>query len=222
MPNQKKFLISFLGDSITDANWIRHNYVSLVGEYLGVDVQNCGVSGSTVGVSNRKTEWSNFIAELPKIDKQADLVFVLGGTNDFGTCPNQAIELGNIASKDTHTYYGALQYIADYLLTFLTKDRIILGTPMRRDEKKLGFYSTDRNEFGSTFIDYVNAVKDVANKYSFKEIDLYHDFKEYNPANPHFYDVSDDGLHPNDLGHQVMAKYLAEIFKPLVLELGKK
>ena len=222
MPNQKKFLISFLGDSITDANWIRHNYVSLVGEYLGVDVQNCGVSGSTIGVSNRKTEWSNFIAELPKIDKQADLVFVLGGTNDFGTCPNQAIELGNLASKDVHTYYGALQNIADYLLTFLSKDRIIFGTPMRRDEKKLGFYSSDKNEFGSTLTDYCKAVKDVAYKYSFKVIDLYNDFEEYNPLNPHFYDLSDDGLHPNDLGHQVMAKYLAKEFQPIVTKLGKK
>jgi len=217
-----KILISFLGDSITDANWIKHNYVSLVGEYLDVDVQNCGVSGATVGISKRNSPWENFQNILPRINKKADFAMVLGGTNDFGTTDNQSIPLGDINSIEPYDYYGALKSVGAYLLKFLTPSRIIYATPLKRDDLKLGYPLTSQNEYGKTFSQYVQAVRDVAKKYSFNLLDLNQDFYEYDPKKPQFNSLSDDGLHPNDLGHKELAQLISKRLKPLIAELGKK
>ena len=217
----KKYLISFIGDSITDASWIEHNFVSLVGKYLNVDVINLGISGATIGVSKRATGYDNFFTEISKIDTSSNLVVVFGGTNDYGSAINQGIELGKISDNSKYTFCGAINEMIDDLLKNFKKEQIVFMTPLRRDDLKIGYPKSNKNEFDETLNDYVVAMKTICKNKDIECINLYDDFIEYNPENASFNSLSDDGLHPNDKGHKELAKFVSNKLKTVINLHGK-
>ena len=80
-------VINFLGDSITEgagAGSPENMYVNLVGQKLGAAVNNYGVGGTRIARQTTPTDPpradEDFLIRAAKMDKNADFVFVFGGT----------------------------------------------------------------------------------------------------------------------------------------------
>ena len=112
MKDLTKLTINFLGDSITEgacATEPKYNYVSQVGEKLGCKTSNYGISGTRIAMqtipSANPVFDKDFLTRAKEMES-ADLVFVFGGTNDYGHGDS---ELGNLTSSDSHTFCGAVR-----------------------------------------------------------------------------------------------------------------
>ena len=138
--------INFLGDSITEgwgASSPEKGFVTLVGNALNCEVNNYGIGGTRIAISavpSIEPRWDLYFGERVKdMDKDADIVFVFGGTNDYGhgTAP-----FGEFGDKDPRTFYGAVDYLINQLLLYYKKDRIVFIK-----NKCVSVFGTQSNEF---------------------------------------------------------------------------
>ena len=197
---------NFLGDSITQGIGTTKCYHEFVKEQLNLSLsRNYGVGGTII--ANR--EPNNFLNRYQSMDDDADLVVVFGGTNDFG----HHTPLGDIESTDDKTFYGALKVLCEGLINKYSGKTIIFITPLNRSCDK--FPADDcptgqkQNNEGHVLEDYVKAIKEVAPMYSIPVYDLFSHSNLY-PYNPTIIsNYMPDGLHPNENGHQVMARKIS-------------
>lgn len=194
------------GDSIVDnvgenptGNEVLIGYDGILITKLGLNsLENIGISGRPMadgtinGVGTVTTVTTATISWLSK-----SFLVCNAGTNDF----KLNVPLGTISpvksAFDTNTYIGAYQKMVEYVLTQNPDIEIVILTPAQRNN---GGYSTETiNSAGHKLIDYVNAAKSVAEKYSATLVDIYSDsgisdFK----INAFTY----DGLHFNNKGYE--------------------
>ena len=135
---------------------------------------------------------------------QFDLCTIACGTNDFKlNVPIGTLgQIGDTSFDDT-TFYGAYRKAVEYILTNSPTIRLVLMTPLQRDNS--GYDVNYTNSAGHKLIDYVNAVKAVGEMYGLPVCDMY--------ANSGFTKktlttYTMDGLHPNDIGYKRMGDYL--------------
>ena len=112
--------ILFLGDSITQgvgASSDKFNYVSRVRDTLSAEVINYGVSGTRIG---RQTYMNftpmfnyDFRLRAEIMEKTCDMVFVFGGTNDYG---HGQLHIGDVSSSGEDTFVGNLKLLIEYLI----------------------------------------------------------------------------------------------------------
>ncbi len=211
--------IIFLGDSITEGCGTSSQervYHGILKERYGLrEIKNYGEGGTRVA---RQTEITSlvrdrdFILRARDMDKDADVVVVFGGTNDYG---HGQAALGSIDNLDMHTFYGALHTLIRNLINDYVDKQIVFMTPLHRhNEYGQGTWKPDGVE-QRPLCDYVKAVKDVCEYYSVPVLDLYSCgelcgntpvwYKEYMP----------DGLHPNDKGHEIIANKLGKFLENL-------
>ena len=203
--------VAFLGDSISnkDNDYASKNWNEIISEKLSLTVTNWeGRDGSTISATSFGSEpMCNRYVDL---DDDADLVFVWGGTNDFGfsgvSKGTMFQEDGVTPNKDTNTWYGAINTLLEGLLIkYSNKDTtIILMTPMPRSENPS--LTGVVKDTGMTLREMSDVMIECAKYYSIPILDL--NSKSRLP----FYiqairsTFSVDGLHPNDKGHQVLAQ----------------
>ena len=103
--------ILFLGDSITEGIGVAdpNNIYWKRLEQDGCKVYSYGVSGTRIArqVSLRIYPYVDdnyFVTRLPQMEKNADVVVVFGGTNDFG---HGDAALGKMDDRTDDTFYGA-------------------------------------------------------------------------------------------------------------------
>src|SRR5574344_1642021 len=113
-------IIDFLGDSITagaGAQKVENMFSYLLCKKLGAKENNYGVGGTRIArqrVSSKDPgEDEDYQKRAPLMDKNADLVIVFGGTNDYG---HGDAPLGKLGDKDPYTFYGALALLCESLL----------------------------------------------------------------------------------------------------------
>ena len=183
---------SFFGDSITAENG---SYVEYLKTLLGLETAyNCGVAGTSISGTdddafvNRYGNYSNEFSD-------SDLIFIFGGTNDFG----QNAALGNIenTSSDTTTFYGALKNLCENLSDLYPQAEIVFATPI---------YRNDYN--GIKLSNYCQAIKDVCNEYNIKCLDLYNE-SGITADNKDKY--LRDGVHPTPEGYAMLAENIARL-----------
>ena len=110
------------------------------------------------------------------------------GTND----KTNHIPLGLISSVTNTEFYGAWNLIITEILTQDPTTQIVLITPPQRNTQ-----NTPNTE-GLILIDYVNAIIDIGQKYGIPVYNWY-DKGRLNALT--FTTYTDDGTHPNNLGH---------------------
>lgn len=212
--------VACLGDSITfgmrsgqtsqtakeDNPW-----VSQLKNYSGfTNIRNYGISGSTVSnVSGKNPMFSRYTT----MDNNADIVIVMGGTNDIaGNVP-----LGDFdptgATVDTNNFYGALNVLYKGLKEKYPNKPIVVMTPLNAVNSNLpGGVSTGLN---LTMEDYRVAIRNVAKLYGFYIIEL-QDLVGFNALvdedKPKYIT---DGVHPNQAGHDIMAKVISKFINQL-------
>lgn len=203
-----------VGDSITAGSGTTETYWAMLKDILGLSsIKGMGTAGSCVSTqSDYGEKQSPLVNRYTKIP-EADLITIFMGTNDYG----HETPLGTIEDTTDISFYGALNVIIPGLMALRPNARIIWITPTHRygfgKSKILG--TTLKNDYspngrGHTLKDYVDAIKEVCERYSIPVIDLF-GISGLNPViAAHKSTYMPDGLHPNRAGHAKLASLMAK------------
>ena len=152
----------------------------------------------------------DYIMRAEDMQREADLIVVFGGTNDYdhGDAP-----FGCFADRTPMTFYGALHTLYAYLTETYPGVPVVVLTPLHRLNEDNG--NVKRTYGYRPLKEYVTAIREVAEYYSFPVLDLFATSglqpnveiikKTYMP----------DGLHPNDAGHEIIANKLVRFLETL-------
>lgn len=204
--------VHFLGDSITEGHGASSAEKSFVGlfksAYPDAEITNYGVGGTRIAKKKVPSEnfwWDlDFNARVKDMTKNADLVVIFGGTNDYG---HGDAPMGQMGMQDEYTFYGATYSLYERLLVKYPNARFLVLTPLHRlgEEKS--------NAMGNSLKDYVHAIKEVAEYFAFPVLDL-HAVSGINPAVANVQkQMMPDGLHPSDAGYRRLFDVLDSYIK---------
>lgn len=194
---------NFLGDSQTEVNNHKNKiYCDWVKEILGLSkANNYGISGTTIAKKNASDNTAMCV-RYANMDNNADLICVMGGVNDrWFNC-----QMGSFGDTDPITFYGAMETLANGLLTKYPGKTIIFITPTEQNNNSCN----SANRTGYTATDFANAMKRVCAKYSIPVFDANTCSGIYplNQANATIYTT--DRLHLNNKGHEVLGNKLSK------------
>lgn len=205
--------IACLGDSLTEGNvgdnGEKYSYPALLKSILNAkEVYNLGIGGSSLG-----RYWDKaYVDRYKEIPSDADVILVMGGTND-GFCASAA-ELGSLSERKKRTFYGDVDELMRGLKADYPGAKILFATPL---PNVLHDYLMTQRDFLLPQSVFANAVKELAAEYGIDVIDLY---------NSNLLDTHDslvianympDGVHGNEEGYRILAEHFAgaliEIFE---------
>ena len=212
---------NFLGDSITEGCGTTsqenvYHGVLKKNAHLAV-VRNYGVGGTRIARQSEIKEPNprdeDFIMRAQTMDLDADLIVVFGGTNDYG---NGQAALGEITDNTVFTFYGAVHFLCEDLKNKYPNAKIVFLTPMHR-WNECGGLGTWKPEgvVQHPLCDYVEAIKEACAMHEIPVLDLFND--EDLPINDNDFrrECAPDGLHPNDAGHEIIARKLQAFLETL-------
>ena len=203
----KGLCVNFLGDSITEGYGVnnpKNIYHQIIKEKYGLNyAYNYGIGGTRIARQNNSsvdcTKHDLYFSLRSEImERSADLIVVFGGTNDYGHGDSF---LGDIDSEDIYTFCGGINTLINKLELDFPKAKIVFITPIHRT----GETNPSKPE-GKILEDYANTISQICRKRGISVIDLF----KINPLDPYDINLVPDGLHPNDDGHKIMARVIAE------------
>ncbi|MCR4615460.1 MAG: SGNH/GDSL hydrolase family protein [Clostridiales bacterium] len=207
--------INFLGDSITEGHGVTSpdkRFTDLIATREGAICRNYGIGGTRLARQQKPSVEPrrdlDFCSRVDSMEKDADIVVVFGGTNDYG---HGDAPIGQPADTTPDTFYGALNYLYTKLYELYPESTKIIITPLHRflDEK------TNEDGVRETLKDYVEIIRERAECYSLPVLDLYAT-AGFTPAVPCIKEkYIPDGLHPNDAGHILLAERITAFIKSL-------
>lgn len=203
--------INFLGDSITEggaASCPENVYHQVMKRIYGLaEARNYGVGGTRIARQIQPSRCSvhdlDFCKRATEMEKDADVVIVLGGVNDFayGDAP-----IGTFSDREPDTFYGACHWLFRYLIEAYPNAVIAVCTPLHiwNEDNPMG----DGNKayhFG-VLKDYEVIIREVAEYYSLPVIDLYANSGITPKVDVIRECYMPDGDHPNDKGYEKIAR----------------
>lgn len=202
--------INFLGDSITEGACATagNRYTTLVCKHFGAVENNYGIGGTRIAKQKKiVVDWDDkdFVLRAPTMDKDADLVFVFGGTNDYG---HGDAPIGTAEDKTPYTFYGALIELVEYLISTYGKEKLCFILPTHRFNEDNPYGDGQKKVAGEPLSTYVRIERETFEKYGLEYLDLGHVFPI--PLVETGDELTTDGLHPNDVGHKLLADQLIE------------
>lgn len=209
-------VVNFLGDSITEgvgASAYENCYVEVLRRTYGLaEARNYGICGTRIAhqthVSNNPRFDLDFCGRYQQMDDRADAVVVFGGTNDFG---HGFAPFGTFGNTTPDTFCGACDYLYKGLRAKYPHTPIVIVTPAPR--------SAENDPLGDGFKpagpllrEYVAIIQQTAAAHNLPVLDLFHVAPEGHRAElpPEYFP---DGLHPNDTGHALLARLIAEFLQ---------
>lgn len=198
------------GDSITygyqgeEVPQLKKPYPILLKEILGLDeVRNYGVNGSTIAEGENP-----MYLRYQTMDDAADIVSVLGGTNDYGRTQIETSKLGQLGDKTGDTVYGALHCLCSGLKQKYPNAFLFFMTPLCCGSE------SSANKHGYTLNDVRLAIMEVCNIYELPVFDL-HQRVLYDAENEAFMkEYGVDDWHPNQ-------KFVEEKLAPAIAQFIK-
>lgn len=196
--------IGVLGDSVAHGHLANTNFSDLLQRISGATINNVAVNGAHM-MNNSDTS----IYTQSKQISGCDLVVIQGTDDDWlANAP-----IGTPKDDEKTSYIGAFYRVVDNVRVLNPQAKIIVmtatlqvpvrGTTIRRTDRT-------KNELGKDLHDYMDAQKLACTDLGLP----YADFMQPNlfqPLNPAFRKkMMSEGLHPNDVGHQVIAQELAK------------
>ena len=196
---------NFLGDSITEGcgttDMVNNPFHALIGKKYGMTARNYGIGGTRIAKQRTPSvdnpRWDlDFCQRVEGKDKDAELVVIFGGTNDFG---HGDAPFGEAADRTPDTFIGACHHLFRRAIENYPTAKIVVMTPLHRESED------NPDSKGHTLTDYVEVIRKVAEYYSLPVIDLW----RISGIQPRVGVIKEkycpDGLHPNDAGHRKMA-----------------
>lgn len=208
--------IYFLGDSITQgagASCEQTKYVNVVGQILGCEVRNYGEGGTRIAKQTVPSQESiydrDFLMRADGMEDDADLVFVFGGTNDYG---HGDAELGSLESTDEYTFCGAVNSLIKKLSARYGKEKLCFILPIHRYDEDNMYGEGNKPKAGAPLSTYVALLKEILQKNGVETLAFEKEFPI--PATNDGTDgLTVDGLHPNDKGHRIIAEKICEYIR---------
>ena len=199
--------IDCLGDSTTAGSGgtgsVVTSWVAYLSNLCGFKkARNYGQSGTYIAKKAGRTD--SFVERYPSMSDDVHVILIMGGANDsmFGT------PLGDMASTDEFTFYGALKSLLGGLKTKFPLCDIRFVTPLKLNHATWGSSFT-ANAVGLKQISYVNAIKEVCDYYSVPVLDMYaeSDISPFNTAQAAAY--MPDKVHYNAAGYAKIGRKIA-------------
>ena len=202
--------VVFLGDSITEGSGtsdIEHRYTNVFAKLAGCEIFVDGIGGTRFAKQTRTSKDARhdlyFIGRVDALPKEADIVVVFGGTNDFG---HGDAPFGTFEDRTENTFCGAAHTLCRKLIEKYPTSIIVFMTPLHRTTEAVTV-----NEIGlpcQPLKKYVEAIREVCEYYSIPVLDLY----KVSGMQPQVEIIKTtympDGLHPNNAGAEKVAKLL--------------
>ncbi len=210
---------NFLGDSITYGHGLAdpstEAFPMLLKNLLGLSVvRNYGISGTKIAKISKDDKMAMSV-RYADMDDDADLVIVMGGTNDYGHHRDRGsltAPFGQFSDRTAETFYGALHVLFGGLISKYPIKTIVIVTPLPRTYVMNNTTQDDRTvnpDTSKNMLDYVNAIREVAEYYSLPVLDLYKNYGITPLIEESRIRYMPDCLHPNAEGHKVIANKLA-------------
>lgn len=205
-------IINFLGDSITEGmktSCEDARFSNIIANKTGAICNNYGISGTKISLKegdNPETERMRrpFVLRYKEMDKNADIIVVMGGTNDSGA----KIPFGDFDSRDEFTFYGALHSLYEGLINMYPESVIVVMTPPHYLEEG---HPRENNSLRG----YVDVIKEVAAHYALPILDLYSTSGLQPKVEILKEKYMPDGCHPNDEGHKILASKILSFLNNL-------
>lgn len=206
--------VVFLGDSITAGSSATSDdkvFHAVLKRETGIkEIINLGAGGTRIARQKTPSEEAiyddDFNLRYDRNGKRGDVIFIFGGTNDFG---HGDASIGTPADDTVYTFCGALNVLLAKSIKDYGKENVILITPLHRTGENNLKGEGKKPVDGEPLSEYVKAEKTVAEKHGVKIIDLRNE-KRLNPNDKENAKFFADGLHPNDDGHKLLAEILEE------------
>ena len=206
-------VVNCLGDSITEGflgswtaeqpNFANPTWCQTIASNLGCTVNNYGKSATSI--CDGSTE--SFVTRLNSMPESSiDMLFIFGGTNDYGDLRATTLGTINDAPAQGTNFYASFKYLVETAINKYPSAQVCVVTPLRRA-------TNETNSNGISMENIVSAEKEVANYYGIDCLDYYHN-SGLNPAiQIQRNTYAPDGLHPNQLG---VNTFLAPAFSEYV------
>ena len=181
-----------IGDSLTAGDKTSKIYAEYIQDKTGCNIVKMGQPGT--GYSKDWNTYVKFYDRLTTIPANVDLITIFGGVNDFNRSPSTT--LGKLGDNNFTTFYGAVEKTISRVIELFPYVPLVIISPLPMSTQL---------DIDTTFKKYVNAIKEVANKYGVLFIDLYNEsgFQVYNATFRTKFIT--DGIHPNENGHKRLA-----------------
>ena len=178
-------------------------------------IQNVGLGGSCIaGLPNKDGVTLSFTQRYKNIDKNANVIVVLGGTNDYGygssALPNP---LGEYGDDTVETFFGALKVLIDGFEENYPNSKVVFVTPLYRKEQESNGIP-NKNKYGFTLSRYVEAIKETCEKRNVACFDAFNKITEIDAFTYTEYEV--DGLHLNTEGNILLGKYIGDFLSEIL------
>lgn len=160
-----------IGDSITYGYYEvssgvggRYEWQEKVANYFEMKFVNLGISGSTTAGFMRDEVKNN-------IPSDADIITVMGGTNDYG----QNVNINDVKDNEFSggTYPGAIRDLIRYLTTNFPNAKILFCNCVGGGASSDGITLYEKNEQGKTYYDYAKKCIETTNEMNIPCIDLF-------------------------------------------------
>ena len=226
--------VAYFGDSITDPRnkASKNKYWSFLEQWLGITPYVYAVSGRQWNDIPRQADQL-----MTQHGDTVDAILILMGTNDYnngvplgkwyeekeeevmyghGQPKKMTMRKRQYLCMDNDTYRGRINIAMEKVKKMYPTKQIIVMTPIHRqnfhaNEKNWQCSEDYTNQCGEYLQAYIDATKEVANVWAVPVIDmnslcgLYPMLDEYAQF---FRNAETDRLHPNDKGHERMARVL--------------
>lgn len=216
--------INFLGDSITEGRGVqdvsKNRYDNILKASCGLKkTNNYGISGTRIAYQKHPSLKArhdlDFCGRAYDMDKEADIIIVYGGVNDYG---HGDAPFGKVGDTTRSSFCGSVAYLCRTIRELYPKAVPIFLTPAHCFGDREVSHSVDRPDTAveeRPLKDYVDAILEIAPTYGFSTLNLY-DELGLDPNDPEIYRIYvPDGLHFNDKGHHVIAEKVKALLESL-------
>lgn len=211
----------FLGDSITAGSWynptlktwenMTENWTYWVSKLCGMTYKNYGIGGTHVSSAYNSSDGSKaeqaFTNRYSDMDDDADVVFVMGGTNDWLPDHTDTAPFGDISDTTDVSFCGAIRVLCEGLIKKYNGKQIFFFTPICNANQLSANPTT-----GKTLKEYCDAITEICDMYSIEVINTHvnaplHFMIAENASK--YCSQQDGSTHPNDLGQKLLGEYIA-------------
>lgn len=211
----------FLGDSITAGSWynptlktwenMTENWTYWVSKLCGMTYKNYGIGGTHVSSAYNSGDGSKaeqaFTNRYSGMDDAADVVFVMGGTNDWLPDHTDTAPFGDLSDTTDVSFCGAIRVLCEGLIKKYNGKQIFFFTPICNANQLSANPTT-----GKTLKEYCDAITEICGMYSIEVINTHvnaplHFMIAENASK--YCSQQDGSTHPNDLGQKLLGEYIA-------------